>query len=102
MVEWEIASIYIVLTAVFSSGVAYATIKVSLSSVSREIEMVKKELDNARGDIQALNTEKEVNKYRFEEISRQIINMSEDIRIIASGFKSIEKRGSTKRWEPES
>lgn len=101
MVEWEIASIYIVLTAVFSSGVAYATIKVSLSSVSKEIEMVKKELDNARGDIQALNTEKEVNKYRFEEISRQIVNMSEDIRTIATGFKSIEKRGA-KRWEPES
>lgn len=63
--------------------------------------MVKKELDNTREDIQALNTEKEVNKYRFEEISRQIVNMSEDIRIIATGFKSIEKRG-TKRLESES
>ena len=89
---------YIILTLIFACGVSYATIKVSLKSMTEQFKHLNKKVAELEEQLRELEIEKRLNGFRFDSIQRTLDAMSKDLSKIADDYIKLEKRGM-KQWQ---
>lgn len=89
---------YTILTLIFACGVSYATIKVSLKSMTDQFKDLNKKVIELEEQLKELEIEKRLNGFRFESIQRTLDSMCRDLSKIADDYVKLEKRGA-QRWQ---
>lgn len=100
-------TIYTVLCLIFSCGTAYATIKVSIKSILKDMELFNQRMDDVRrrldaheAEMNTWRTEREVSRVRYEQLQKDITAMSADLRSLTETLHKLEKRGEL-RWRED-
>lgn len=89
---------YTILTLIFACGVSYATIKVSLKSMTDQFKDLNKKVIELEEQLKELEIEKRLNGFRFESIQRTLDSMCRDLSKIADDYVKLEKRG-VRQWQ---
>lgn len=91
-------SLYTIITLIFACGVSYATIKVSLKGMSDQVKKLDERVIELERSLRALEIEKEVSAYRFEEMSKQLKDIRRVLDKISDFQHTLEKRG-IQQWQ---
>lgn len=100
-------TIYTVLCLMFSCGTAYATIKISIKSILKDMELFNQRMDDARrrldaheAEMASWRTEREVSRVRYEQLQEKIGDMAADLKSLTDTLHKLEKRGEL-RWRED-
>lgn len=88
---------YTILTLIFACGVSYATIKVSLKSMTEQFKNLNQKVIELEEQLKELEIEKRLNGFRFDSIQRTLDTICRDLSKITDDFIKLEKRGAP-RW----
>lgn len=94
----ELNGMWAILCVIFSCGTAYATIKVSLRSVTMQIDEIKRRVDETEHTLSNLKTDNAVSQYQYKTLENKLNEMAQDLKNIAENFNKLEKRGNL-RWQ---
>lgn len=97
----HINTMYTVLTLIFACGVSYATIKVSLKSMSEQVKKLEEKVERLEKNLTEMKIEEGISKQRYEDIRHSLSEIDKKLSKLTDFYLSLEKRG-VKRWqEPE-
>lgn len=86
-------TLYTVLSVIFAAGVCYATIKVSLKGMSKQVEVLTNKVEELERKLHELEIQKHVNSLRFENIQKTLDDINGKITLMSDFYSKIEKRG---------
>ena len=94
-------TIYTIICLIFSCGTAYATIKVSIKSILKDMQLLNQQMEDARrrleaheAEMAAWRTEREVSRIRFEQLQEKMTEVSTGLRGVTDTLHKLEKRGN--------
>lgn len=93
-------TLYTVLTLMFACGVSYATIKVSLKSMTEQVKKLEEKVEKLEANLKELEIEKRLNGMRFDRIQETLEHIDKKLEPLTHFYHSIEKRG-IQRWQPQ-
>lgn len=93
-------TMYTVLTLIFACGVSYATIKVSLKSMTDQIKKLEEKVERLENNLRELEIEKRMNGLRFDNIQKTLNDIDGKLSKMYDFYLSLEKRG-LERWQQE-
>lgn len=91
-------TLYTVLTLIFACGVSYATIKVSLKSMTEQVKKLEEKVEKLETNLKELEIEKRMNGLRFDQIQRTLSDIDSKLSRVSEFYFSMEKRGS-QQWQ---
>lgn len=97
----HINTMYTVLTLIFACGVSYATIKVSLKSMTEQVKKLEEKVERLEANLKELEIEKRMNSLRFDQIQRSLSDIDSKLSKMTDFYFSLEKRGVQRWQEPE-
>ena len=96
----HINTLYTILTLMFACGVSYATIKVSLKSMTEQVKKLEQRVERLDQKIQELEINRQITAQRFDQIEKALEKIDEKLSKIYDFYISLEKRGA-QRWQQE-
>lgn len=89
--------LYTILTLIFACGVSYATIKVSLKSMSEQMRKLEEKVERLEKNFTDMKIEEGVSKHRYEDIRQSLSEIDKKLSKLTDFYLSLEKRG-VERW----
>lgn len=97
----HVNTLYTILTLMFACGVSYATIKVSLKSMTEQVKKLEERVERLDRKIQELEISRQITNQRFDQIEKTLEKIDNKLSKIYDFYISLEKRGA-QRWQQES
>ena len=96
----QINTLYTVLTLIFACGVSYATIKISLKSMTEQVKKLEEKVERLEESLTKMKIEEAVSKHRYEDIRQSLSDIDKKLSKLTDFYLSLEKRG-VQRWQQE-
>ena len=96
----QINMLYTILTLIFACGVSYATIKVSLKSMSEQVKKLEEKVERLEKNLTDMKIEEGVSKHRYEDIRKSLSEIDKKLSKLTDFYLSLEKRGIERWREP--
>lgn len=92
--------LYTIVTLMFACGVSYATIKVSIKSMTDQVRKLESKVEKLESSLTQMQIEKAVNKHVLDRIEKQLSDIDKKLSKVSEYYDSMEKRGA-QRWREE-
>lgn len=97
----HVNTLYTVLTLIFACGVSYATIKVSLKSMTEQVKKLEQKVERLEESLINRKIEEAVMKKNQEDIQRSLSEIDKKLSKLTDYYFSLEKRGAQRWQQPE-